>query len=336
MSAQRVETQRAMDAAKRLWAFATAHATLMGCLAAVLLLGVFAALWLLEHDASLKREFEFRQMRQQAASEVAALRARAAAALGELEKNARLMESLEARRRGLEREAEDLRQRLHSLREEERVRVQQASTLAPTELAQRVAARLGPEAQASGKTENGNWKLETGHPPVASSQLSVPTDNRPRMTNDSKFQIQDLRTNGAVNRQSPLQGGNNRQSTAPATGSSSEFPISNFQFPLTERGLRQVETAFLQLDACREQGVVQEQRLANCEDRARAAQAETATLGHSVSQLQEAVRLKDEIAARTEAEHRAELQAARGTRRGRFVRALEYIGVGVVIGSVVR
>ena len=69
---------------------------------------------------------------------------------------------------------------------------------------------------------------------------------------------------------------------------------------------------------------------------ARAAQAETATLGHSVSQLQEEVRLKDEIAARTEAEHRAELQAARGTRRGRFVRALEYIGVGEVIGSVVR
>jgi hypothetical protein len=105
---------------------------------------------------------------------------------------------------------------------------------------------------------------------------------------------------------------------------------------LNEAGLRQVETAFLQLDACREQSAVKDQMVSICEARAGAAEAEIGKLNDSVRTLQETVRLKDQIAARRETEHRAELRAARGTWRRRFVRALQYVAVGVVIGVVVR
>jgi hypothetical protein len=76
--------------------------------------------------------------------------------------------------------------------------------------------------------------------------------------------------------------------------------------------------------------------VANCEARVAAAGTQIEKLNDSVSQLQETVRLKDQIAARIEAAHRAELKAARGTWRGRFVRALQYVGVGVVIGVAIR
>jgi len=341
MNEGQAKARRIIASVKTAWAWSRAHVVLI----ASVLLCASVALWLVEHDAALKRELELQQLRKQTAAEVADLRARAAAALGELKENARLIEDLESRRRALEREAEDLRKRLSLLREEERVRVQQASTLAPAELAQRVTARLGPEAQVSGvggqvsgKGGTGNSSIETRQSSVASGQLPVATDNAPRAKDDFKFQIQDSRPSGpgTLNRQSIPQGGNNRQSATPGTGSSSEFPVSSFEFPLNEAELRQVETAFLQLDACHEQSAAQGRLVANCEERSAASRAVIENLNHSVSQLQEAVRLKDEIAARTEAAHRAELKAARGTWRGRFIRALEYVGVGVVMGIVVR
>ncbi|MBZ5543360.1 MAG: hypothetical protein LAO07_06730 [Acidobacteriia bacterium] len=297
--------------------WARAHGTLV----ALILIVAFAGLWLLEHDARLRREFELHRLRTETQAEVADLRARAAAALGELKENARLIEDLESRRRTLAREAEGLRQRLTSLREEEGVGVQQAATLPPAELAKRVAARLGRDGQVpgvgfqvSGNRETGNWTLETSKPPASGSSLpigSTSSDNGPR-------------TAGSPSAQSP----------APNTRPNDQFPISSFQFPLTEGGLRQVETSFLQLDACREQAEARDRLVANCEERVAAAGAQVDKLNDSLSRLQEAVRLKDEIAARTDAAHRAELKAARGTWRGRFVRALQYVGVGVVIGMV--
>jgi TolA-binding protein len=300
----------------RLWA--RAHAILV----ALVLIAAFAALWLLEHDARLRREFELQRLRTETKAEVADLRARGAAAMGELQENARQIESLESRRRGLQRDAQDLRQRLTLLREQERVRVQQAGTLAPRDLAQRVAARLGPEAlrrdsglgvRDSGKEETGKAKMETGRAAVSASPSSIPENSGTQRADSSST-----------------------QPPAPGTPPPGEFPVSSFQFPLNEAGLRQVETAFLQLDACREQSMVKDQMVANCEARAGAAQTQIEKLNDSVNQLQEAVRLKDQIAVRTEAEHRAELQAARGTWRSRFVRALKYLGVGVVIGVAIR
>ena len=111
---------------------------------------LFVAIWLLEHDARLRREVELGQLKQQTAAQVTELRTRADAALRAAnEENARAIESLEARRRRLEREAEELRQRLVSLREEERARVGQVATLPASELEQRVAARLDPGSFAT-------------------------------------------------------------------------------------------------------------------------------------------------------------------------------------------
>ncbi len=286
------------------------------------LLCASVTLWLLEHDARLRREFQLQQLRTETKAEVADLRARAAAAMGQLKENARLIENLESRRSALAHEAEGLHQRLGSLREQERLRVQQASTLAPQELAQRVAARLGPEAlrrdsgfgtRDSGKEETGNSKLETGKTPTSLGVPSIPKNSAPQPADSPST-----------------------QPPAPSVRPADKLPVSSFQFPLSEAELRQVDTAFLQLDACREQSAVKDQMVSNCEARAGAAQTEIEKLNDSVSRLQETVRLKDQIAERTEAEHRAELAAARGTWRSRFVRALKYVGVGVVIGVAVR
>lgn len=104
---------------------------------------------------------------------------------------------------------------------------------------------------------------------------------------------------------------------------------------LTDDGLRQIETAFIGLDACRGQSHAQDGLLANCRGQAAAGRAVIEEINRSLAGLKEALRLKDEISARTEAAHRADLKAARGGRLKRFGRALEYVGAGVVIGVVV-
>jgi hypothetical protein len=76
--------------------------------------------------------------------------------------------------------------------------------------------------------------------------------------------------------------------------------------------------------------------LGNCQEQVATQAAIAGEMRKSLADLNQAIRLKDEIAARTEALHRAELRAARGSRLGRFVRAVQYVGVGVVIGMVAR
>jgi hypothetical protein len=74
--------------------------------------------------------------------------------------------------------------------------------------------------------------------------------------------------------------------------------------------------------------------LANCQEQAAASRTVIEEMQRSVVSLKEAVRLKDEIESRSEAVHRAELSAARGSRLRRFGRALQYVGAGIVIGVV--
>jgi len=243
---------------------------------------LFLAIWLLEHDARLRREVEFSQLKQQTAAQVAELRARADAALRASQEKARTIEGLESRRRRLEREAEELRQRLGSLREEERARVGQVATLPTSELEKRVAARLDP----------GNF--------------GVP---------DS---------------------GTKEQSPSPQPAAAGQPLAPSPQFVLTEEGTRRIETAFLELDSCRAQSAVKDGVLGNCQEQVATQATIAGEMRKSLADLNQAMRLKDEIAARTEALHRAELKAARGTRGSRFLRAVEYVGIGVVIGMVAR
>jgi hypothetical protein len=77
---------------------------------------------------------------------------------------------------------------------------------------------------------------------------------------------------------------------------------------------------------------VQDQLIANCEERAELSRTALEAAKRSTLQLGEALRAKDAIAARLEEQYRVELKAARGSRLRRFGRALQYVGVGVVIG----
>jgi hypothetical protein len=105
---------------------------------------------------------------------------------------------------------------------------------------------------------------------------------------------------------------------------------------LTDPGARQVETAFLQLDSCRQQGQVLEEQVANCHQQVEAHAAAIAEQAGAMGKLQDALAAKDEAFSRREAAHQAELKAARGSWRARFLRALEYFGLGVALGLGVR
>lgn len=79
---------------------------------------------------------------------------------------------------------------------------------------------------------------------------------------------------------------------------------------------------------------MQDELLSNCEQRVEINRAALEAAKRSALGLQAALRVKDEIAARLDAQHRSELQAARGSRLRRFGRALQYVGAGVVVGVV--
>lgn len=268
------------------------------------LLCALAVLWLLEHDARLKQEVELKHLRRETATEVAALRERAERAIADHRENAKVIRDLETRRASLEREAEELRQRLSFLRKEERVRVQQASTAGHVELSAQDASPLGPE--------------EFG---VRDSGLGTRG-----LKGNSRFQIRDSNEIGRKETSKPsLAGGpesapSNHKSPAPSSKSLS--PSRETRVPSPE------------LTACREQSAVQGQLISNCEERVDASQAVIDAMNRSVQDLEQTVRAKDEIAARLDAQHRAELRAARGSRWKRFTRAAKYVGAGVVIGIV--
>jgi hypothetical protein len=307
MNGPQAQARRIIENVKTVWERGRAHAKwlLLGFLC------VFVAVWLLEHDARLRREVELGQLKQQTAAQVTELRARADAALRAAnEENARAIESLEARRRRLEREAEELRQRLVSLREEERARVGQVATLPASELEQRVAARLDP----------GNFA-----------------------TRDSGLGVRGSGSEEQARLGGQVSGvGEDKQGTTPPSapllskeGTKGWLPAKP-EFVLTEEGARRVETAFLELEACREQSAVKDGALGNCQEQVATQAAIAGEMRKSLDDLNQAIRLKDEIAARTEALHRAELRAARGSWGSRFLRAVEYVGLGVVIGLVAR
>ena len=302
---------------------------------------LFVAIWLLEHDARLRREVELGQLKQQTAAQVTELRTRADAALRAAnEENARAIESLEARRRRLEREAEELRQRLVSLREEERARVGQVATLPASELEQRVAARLDPGNFATRDSGLGTRDLGLGARDSGLKEQASGVGDRVSEGRDSGLGTRD----SEVKEQSPSPQhlAPSTQPPAPGIRPSADGltpgtpPVPSPEFVLTEEGARRVETAFLELEACREQSAVKDGALGNCQEQVATQAAIAGEMRKSLDDLNQAIRLKDEIAARTEALHRAELRAARGSWGSRFLRAVEYVGLGVVIGLVAR
>lgn len=296
-------------------------------LVALISLGASAALWRLEHDAQLRRDFELQQLRRAAAAEVANLRARVAAALDDADAGAQRVRDLEARRLQLERAAANSRAEISSLKSKERARLQEVASLPFPALVDRLRSRLGAESLASRDSGPASRTL-----PVAGSRLPERVTDGTRSAGDSTFQIQDSRS---PNPQSRTANPESRLANPETRVANPESGIPSPGILLTEGGARAVAATLVERDACREQAQVKDALLANCQEQAAGSRAALEEMSRSVSSLKEAVRLKGEIESRGEAVHRAELKAARGSRLRRFGRALQYVGAGVVIGVVV-
>ena len=90
---------------------------------------------------------------------------------------------------------------------------------------------------------------------------------------------------------------------------------------LSDQGVRKVETAFIELDSCRQQTQVMGQQVSNCEQQSKLNSGIIDQQAGTIVKLNAALADKDQILARSEEAHRAELKAARGTWRSRFFRA---------------
>jgi hypothetical protein len=121
---------------------------------------------------------------------------------------------------------------------------------------------------------------------------------------------------------------------APGVGSSSPTPGASFSF--SEANVRSMAASLEQLSACRAQSALQDAKFSNLQAQLAASDTAVTGLQHSVSDLQNAAHLKDDILARKDAEYQAELKAVRGTRASRLLRAAKFIAVGFVAGMVVR
>jgi len=105
---------------------------------------------------------------------------------------------------------------------------------------------------------------------------------------------------------------------------------------LSDQGVRKVETALIELDSCRQQTQVMGQQVSNCERQAKLDSNLQQQQSDTISKLNAALADKDQILAQSAEAHRAELKAARGTWRRRFLHAVEIFAGGFIAGELVR
>jgi septal ring factor EnvC (AmiA/AmiB activator) len=123
------------------------------------------------------------------------------------------------------------------------------------------------------------------------------------------------------------------QGSGPAPNASS---ASSPAMVLSDQGVRKVETALIELDSCRQQTQVIGQQVSNCEQQAKLNSSMQEQQSGTIAKLNAALADKDQILARSEEAHRAELKATRGTWRARFLRAVEIFAGGFIAGVLVR
>jgi hypothetical protein len=119
----------------------------------------------------------------------------------------------------------------------------------------------------------------------------------------------------------------------PQGGEDQKYPAA---LVLSDQDARKVETAFIELDSCRQQAQVMGQQASNCEQQAKLDAALQQQQSGTIAKLNAALADKGQILARSEEAHRAELKAARGTWRSRFFRAVQIFAGGFITGVLVR
>jgi hypothetical protein len=135
-----------------------------------------------------------------------------------------------------------------------------------------------------------------------------------------------------------LAAGNGEKQPAPDTQHLVPNPSSPSSpaLVLSDQGVRKVETAFVELDSCRQQTQVMGEQVSNCEQQSKLNSAISDQQSGTITKLNAALADKDKILAQSEVAHRAELKAARGTWQSHFFRAVEYFAGGFIAGVLVR
>lgn len=254
--------------------------------------------WSCERQARRRDTVEAQQAKKHAAEDISRLQQQAAGALRDAKQGAQAVRELEAQRQQLVREAEGLSQSLESLRKQELARADEVATLPTSEVISRVASRL--QEQVSGVSDQGSGQETSG----------------PKMP-------------------------------APGKGEKQPAPVTQHLLPnssrpssptlvLSDQGVRKVETAFIELDSCRQETQVLGKQVSNCEQQSKLNSAIIDQQSGTIAKLNSALADKDQVLARSQEAHRAELKAARGTWRSHFFRAVEYFAGGFIAGVLVR
>jgi len=251
--------------------------------------------WSCERQARRRDTLQAQQVKKQAAEEISQLRQQAASALRDAQQSAQAVRALEAQQQQLVREAEGLRQSLESLRQQELAHTDEVATLPTSEVASRVASRLGEQGTGNREQGIGNREQVTG--------------NREQVA------------------------GAGGQVPGPEPGTSRP---SGAALVLSDQGVRKVEAALIELDSCRQQTQLMGQQVTNCEQQSKLDSTMRDQQAATIAKLNAALADKDKILAASEAAHRADLKAARGTWRARFFRAVEYFAGGFIAGVLVR
>jgi hypothetical protein len=298
--------------------------------------------WSCERQARRREAVQAQQVKKQAAEEISGLQQQAAGALRDAKQSAQAVRKLEAQRQQLVREAEGLRQSLESLRKQELARIDEVATLPTSEVASRVAARLeeqvsGARGQMSGQQGSvsgarGQMSGQQGSVSGVGGQVSGRPPLNP-LTRPALAEEQVSGVGGQVPGQRGSVSGAGGQGAGPAPNAPS---ASSPALVLSDQGVRKVEAALIELDSCRQQTQVMGQQVSNCEQQSKLESALRDQQSAMITKLNAALADKDKILAASEAAHRAELKAARGTWRSHFVRAVEYFAGGFIAGVLVR
>ena len=287
--------------------------------------------WSCEHRARQRESAEAQQAKKQAVEQISELEKQAASAVRDAQQSSQAAKELEGQRQQLARDADGLRQSLDSLRNQELVRTNELASLTTEEAVKRVAARL--EVQGTGNRQQGTAQQNLN--PLtrpATADESAAAGHPPRfLGSDGPHRGPEIGL--------PQGGEGNSRSGGEGTGQdpSAHLPTSpSAALVLSDQGVRRVESAFVELDSCRQQSQVIAQQVSNCDQRAKLDSALEQQQAGTILKLNAALADKDQILARSEAAHRAELKAVRGTWRTRFYHAVEIFAGGFIAGVLVR
>jgi hypothetical protein len=337
--------------------------------------------WSCERQARRRDTLQAQQAKKQATEEISQLRQQAASALRDAQQSAQAVRALEAQQQQLMREAEGLRQSLESLRQQELARTDEVATLPTSEVASRVASRLGEQGTGNREQVTGNREQVTGNREQVTGNREQVTGNREQVSG-AGGQVTGRQALNPLTRPAPPeesasaghplpQGGEGQNNPGgegqnnpggegennpggdgqkyPAGVSGQKPPALEAQvlapstsrpsspaLVLSDQGVRKVEAALIELDSCRQQTQLMGQQVSNCEQQSKLDSTMRDQQAATIAKLNAALADKDKILAASEAAHRAELKAARGTWRAHFIRAVEYFAGGFIAGVMVR